>query len=444
MAVVNQADESVESIESLVHALDSRRPKILQVLHSNPNSSRGGIEVYVNLISRELASLLPNAHIMCLYPELDNDIHGDNQSNLSFFPVYFGSGERRRFTEVNPFNNLRFLRQFTKLLPQIDIVHIQHPFYIPSIMLAAASSMAHKPLVITSQFGEGLLASRSLRNRVGYLVFRGAYSMMDPMHLVVSRDGANVVQSQAIYISSCISSEFDKASDTEFDEGILTDLERLIGSKRPILHVASIYQRKNQLATLEAFNSLIKSGREDLHCVFVYGFANLTYKNKLDAYIRQEGLGRYVSFYGPIPHDKIKAAYKLTSDKKGIFILPSEFEGKPLTIMEAMGFGIPIVTVNQDGMKDMVSDSRNGFLVDTPYNTQALAYNVSALLDDPLLYQRISDGAYHESRNYSLHSHIIKLMVVYSSLLGLRIPKSSSGLPFFDGVLTPDDHLMPR
>ena len=46
-----------------------------------------------------------------------------------------------------------------------------------------------------------------------------------------------------------------------------------------------------------------------------------------------------------------------------VFVLPSLFEGTPLTLMQAMMSGLPIVTTATCGMKDVVVDRRNGLLV---------------------------------------------------------------------------------
>ena len=46
-----------------------------------------------------------------------------------------------------------------------------------------------------------------------------------------------------------------------------------------------------------------------------------------------------------------------------VFILPSKFEAFPLSILEAMSVGLPIVSTNTGGIADMVIDGKNGFLV---------------------------------------------------------------------------------
>ena len=48
-----------------------------------------------------------------------------------------------------------------------------------------------------------------------------------------------------------------------------------------------------------------------------------------------------------------------------LFLFPSLFEGTPLTLIEAMASGLPIVTSATCGMKDAIEDGRTGLLVPT-------------------------------------------------------------------------------
>jgi glycosyltransferase involved in cell wall biosynthesis len=46
-----------------------------------------------------------------------------------------------------------------------------------------------------------------------------------------------------------------------------------------------------------------------------------------------------------------------------IFVFPSLVEGMPLTLLEAMATGMPVVTTNTSGMADVVEDGVDGLLV---------------------------------------------------------------------------------
>lgn len=50
-------------------------------------------------------------------------------------------------------------------------------------------------------------------------------------------------------------------------------------------------------------------------------------------------------------------------EQADLFVLPSLFEGTPLTLIEAMWSGLPIVTTSTCGMKDVIDHERTGLLV---------------------------------------------------------------------------------
>lgn len=65
-----------------------------------------------------------------------------------------------------------------------------------------------------------------------------------------------------------------------------------------------------------------------------------------------------------------------------IFVLPSLFEGTPLTLIEAMWSGLPVVSTATAGMKDVVRHDLNGLLVPSG-DVEALTQAISDLARDP-------------------------------------------------------------
>ena len=47
-----------------------------------------------------------------------------------------------------------------------------------------------------------------------------------------------------------------------------------------------------------------------------------------------------------------------------LFILPSNYEGLPMTIIEAMAFGKPVVASKVGGISEIVLDDENGYTVE--------------------------------------------------------------------------------
>jgi len=63
-----------------------------------------------------------------------------------------------------------------------------------------------------------------------------------------------------------------------------------------------------------------------------------------------------------------------------IFILPSYTEGMPTSIMEAMSYGVPVISTNVGGIPEQITDGYNGILC-TPGDINALKEGIFALQD---------------------------------------------------------------
>jgi glycosyltransferase involved in cell wall biosynthesis len=79
-----------------------------------------------------------------------------------------------------------------------------------------------------------------------------------------------------------------------------------------------------------------------------------------------------------------------------IYLLPSIFEGTPLTLIEAMMSGMPIITTNTCGMKDVIRDGDNGLLVPTR-SPDAVVTAVERLIGDEAYRARLGRAARAEA-----------------------------------------------
>ncbi len=75
-----------------------------------------------------------------------------------------------------------------------------------------------------------------------------------------------------------------------------------------------------------------------------------------------------------------------------IFTLPSHFEGLPMSVIEAMLTGLPVVATNIRGPREQIVDGVNGFLV-PPATVAPLAEVLRRLVDDPALRTRLGQAA---------------------------------------------------
>jgi glycosyltransferase involved in cell wall biosynthesis len=75
-----------------------------------------------------------------------------------------------------------------------------------------------------------------------------------------------------------------------------------------------------------------------------------------------------------------------------VFTLTSHNEANPVSILEAMSAGRPVVATNVGSIREVVTDGHNGFLVPSG-DAKAVAKRIAELLNDPLQRQKIGAAA---------------------------------------------------
>lgn len=74
-----------------------------------------------------------------------------------------------------------------------------------------------------------------------------------------------------------------------------------------------------------------------------------------------------------------------------LFMLPSNYEGMPMVIIEAMSFGRPVVASNVGGVSEIVHDSVNGYAVEN--SAEEFAHRIRHILGNEELYGRMSQAS---------------------------------------------------
>lgn len=125
----------------------------------------------------------------------------------------------------------------------------------------------------------------------------------------------------------------------------------------------------------------------------------------------QLGRKKGVKFIFNVSHAEINKIY----DKAKIFILPSLDEEQPLTILEAMSSGLPIVTTKV-GSGGLVQDGINGVII-SPQNPQELAEAINKLTNNPELLEKIKKAnRIKVEQNFSWKVVLKKYIELYERL----------------------------
>lgn len=155
-----------------------------------------------------------------------------------------------------------------------------------------------------------------------------------------------------------------------------------------LLHIGRFNEQKNHEGLLEAFSIVVK--RYPNCCLRLIGDGSL--QEKMEAYTQELGIRDKVSFLGTRNN-----VYPFLREAD-VFLLPSKFEGMPMTIIEAMGTGLPIVASAVGGVPDMLEDGQSGMLVSC--EPAEIADAVCQLLDSEALRKNLGSNARLSSKQF--------------------------------------------
>jgi glycosyltransferase involved in cell wall biosynthesis len=100
-----------------------------------------------------------------------------------------------------------------------------------------------------------------------------------------------------------------------------------------------------------------------------------------------------------------------------IFVLTTHYEGLPVSILEAMRAGLPVIATNVNGIPEQVVDGVTGLLV--PHqDVNALVKAITTLINDPDLRRRMGDeGAKKLTKEFTVEQMVAKTKLVYQSII---------------------------
>jgi glycosyltransferase involved in cell wall biosynthesis len=100
-----------------------------------------------------------------------------------------------------------------------------------------------------------------------------------------------------------------------------------------------------------------------------------------------------------------------------VFVLPSLWEGLPLSMVLAMGAGVPVVATRVAGIPEVVDDGRTGLLV-PPGDAEALGAALARVLNEPELRRRMSEEARASVLpRFGVNRYVDSVVALYDRLL---------------------------
>ncbi len=121
------------------------------------------------------------------------------------------------------------------------------------------------------------------------------------------------------------------------------------------------------------------------------------------------------------PND-VPIFYRLAALSGGVFVNPALIEPFGLTLIEAAASGLPIVSTEDGGPRDIIENCQNGLLID-PLDTEAIANALLQVQQDRKGWKKLAaSGIEGVRRHYSWQAHVEKYLGVLRPLIERTTP----------------------
>lgn len=163
-------------------------------------------------------------------------------------------------------------------------------------------------------------------------------------------------------VPNCVDDEF-LMNDTEFEEMLKTADTRTV---KHVLYLSNFIKTKGypevlEMAKLEK-ERCVAGGEKKFHFDFAGKFFAKSEEEYFFEYIKEYNLKDFITYHGIVGGEKKQ---KILRDCD-IFVLLTRYpnEGQPISILEAMGNGMMIVTTDHAGIPDIVENGVNGIVIE--------------------------------------------------------------------------------
>ncbi|MFC4357704.1 glycosyltransferase family 4 protein [Halobium salinum] len=186
------------------------------------------------------------------------------------------------------------------------------------------------------------------------------------------------------------------------------------GSGR-VLYIGRLDRKKGVHVLVAAFADLVlRMGTGTAPTLEIVGTGEEL--SVLRSLVSQHSIEEHVTFTGHLDHEAVRGRYR----DADVFVLPSIIEENcPLTVMEAMCQGVPVVTTDFGGQRELVAGHGCARLV-PPGDADALGQTLYDLLDDVSTLTEMGRNAVDAAADFSKERHATQLESLFQGLVSDR------------------------
>jgi len=324
----------------------------------------------------------------------------------------------QRASVTKPFAFTRSLKQLRtafdaavrEFKPDIIQTHIPEDDLLASESVQRTGQGTHIPLIHSLNFHLHR-DKMDLRGRMRLRLFRRMLQRSREIWVVSAAVGRSVNELTGVPTERM--TVLHNGADLRAFENLPTPLEAreplgLTGPAPLILGVGRLHPAKNFPMFVRA-SRIVLEQRPDARFAIV---GEGDQRPLIEAEIEKQSVGDSWTLLGmrnDVPHCLAAA---------DIFVQPSDWEGFPVAVVEAMAAARPLVATDVAGVGEVIRDQENGLLVEKG-NAEQLAAALLRLLDEPKLAESIGASAKQTAwQNYNLDAYIRRAEELIGAALG--------------------------
>jgi glycosyltransferase involved in cell wall biosynthesis len=308
--------------------------------------------------------------------------------------------------------SFRYSLAAQRKIQSMDLVHVHHPFLSGTLALRYCKSRGI-PVVFTNHTRYDLYAQHYLPHVPEFVgdAFLQAYlpAFCQRCDLVVAPSPSIVGVMRDIGVTRDISVIPNGIDLTPFrgTAGILSrQAAGLPADKTVLMYLGRVSPEKNLAFLLRAFFGVAAAVPDVVLAIVGDG----SEADNLRDQARHAGLAERVLFLGQVAYEQVPDYLKLAD----VFVTASETEVHPLSLIEAMAAGLPVLGVNAPGVGDTITDGDDGLL--STNDLAGFTAKLMRLVLEPDLRRRLGARALVTAERYSIDRTAQQMLAEYERL----------------------------
>ena len=117
-----------------------------------------------------------------------------------------------------------------------------------------------------------------------------------------------------------------------------------------------------------------------------------------------------VKYFGHVPFEELPEIY----DQVDVLVSPTLFDGFSQVCLEAMACGKPVITTSSCGIKDLIENGKEGFIVPSK-DVNALVEKMTTLINNHKLCNTMGKKAKEKAKNYTWEKYYSNVADIFST-----------------------------